>query len=560
MTITPRPDDLPRRAPEHVMRLERLGASHATRLSFMRVLLRRLRDEGWRFEKHLWDIDTAGVGRAVLCAHGPERSYALTAFAHDLPDEDRSDRVIATAWDATFALHDGVPGAEDLDRLAANVPLQEAGRVSEKELTLSRANRSARLFNHVVDSLAAGQQPDPERLAETGYLMRTTAVYGSAKFGAADRASIAPRPECAAPFQVEMLSVYLIRWFVVLLVEHLARAKGGDQAVALDPALAQGLGIGNSTGLGMAPFLINHPDLLDAWINARETAIARVRALPQANAGSVEKMRHIVARAQRLAESWTSAHPIQAPRVAALRKDLEHLSRHLSGTALQGVRPWDRLAHWAEQHLTVEGQEMTLSLMLEPHGALVDDLAGHLGAPDTGLHPIDGSVTIAATRTALETRYGWALAQDWQASGAQARIWYVSEEKLEPRLGERADEPLEPWEQPLAPARAMSDLYAALAGWAEERPVAELLLAHPEHRAALRRLQRLAALPYGEIRDNTISADLLPIDMLRTKLACFGATRFDPRSDRWVRITMFGGAPLPPDLHSAPRDDWALPG
>ena len=80
------------RDPREVMRLERLGASHATRLSFMRVLLRRLYDENWRFDVADWQIDSNGVGHAVLAAHGPERSYSLVAFAHDLPAEKRSDR------------------------------------------------------------------------------------------------------------------------------------------------------------------------------------------------------------------------------------------------------------------------------------------------------------------------------------------------------------------------------------------------------------------------------------------------------------------------------------
>jgi len=40
--------------------------------------------------------------------------------------------------------------------------------------------------------------------------------------------------------------------------------------------------------------------------------------------------------------------------------------------------------------------------------------------------------------------------------------------------------------------------------------------------------------------------------MLRCKLACFGASRFDPRSDRWVRISLFQNAPYPDDLHAEP--------
>ena len=203
-----------------------MGCSHPTRLSFLRTLLRRLGAEGWRIDRPAWEVDGAGVGHAVYRVRGPERTYALVAFAHDLPDAMRSDRVIATAWDATFTLFDGDPTQADIDRLRANVPLQEAGRISPRELTLARANRSVRLFAHVVEALAGGHQPDRSEVDATGYLMRTTAVYGSGKFGAADRADIAARPELAAPFQAEMLTVWLIRAFTVDIVEHLAAAAG----------------------------------------------------------------------------------------------------------------------------------------------------------------------------------------------------------------------------------------------------------------------------------------------------------------------------------------------
>ncbi|MFM9745459.1 hypothetical protein ACKI2C_48740, partial [Streptomyces brasiliscabiei] len=93
------------------------------------------------------------------------------------------------------------------------------------ELVLARANRSVRLFDHVVESLAAGRQPDAAALEATGYLMRTTAVYGNGKFGIADRARIADRPELEGPFRAEMLSVWLIRAFTVDLADHLAALK-----------------------------------------------------------------------------------------------------------------------------------------------------------------------------------------------------------------------------------------------------------------------------------------------------------------------------------------------
>ena len=64
----------------------------------------------------------------------------------------------------------------------------------------------------------------------------------------------------------------------------------------------------------------------------------------------------------------------------------------------------------------------------------------------------------------------------------------------------------------------------------------------------VRRAQLAARFPYAEIRDNLIAADLRPIDLLRCKLACFGADKFDPRSDRWLRICLFQDAPFPDEL------------
>ena len=65
-----------------------------------------------------------------------------------------------------------------------------------------------------------------------------------------------------------------------------------------------------------------------------------------------------------------------------------------------------------------------------------------------------------------------------------------------------------------------------------------------------RRVQQSATNPYAEIRDNLLAADMLPIDILRCKLAFFGASHFDPRSDKWVRISLFKGEPFPDDLNA----------
>lgn len=533
-----------------VMRLARMGSGHPTRLSFLRTLLRRLGSSAWQIDRPVWNVDANGVGHGVYRVKSEARTYSLVAFAHDLPDDMRSDRVIATAWDATFTLFDGDPKPADIARLAENVPYQEAGRISPKELTLARANRSVRLFKHVVDALSQGHQPDAEEIAAVGYLMRTTAVYGSGKFGASDRSDIAQRPELAAPFQVEMLTVWLIRAFTVDIVEHIAAAKGGDSAVTLDRGTRRRLGVGNSTGLGMAPFIVRHPVLLNNWMTARETALARVRAQVSAEADAIAGLNTALAAATLNAAEWHSEHPVQVTKLHDLRQDLDLITSKIATFDWTVPLAWNDLWMWGENTLTHEGQEALLALILEPHGELIDDLADQMGADEAASFRINGAMPVSDLRRILETDYAWALKIDFSTPENTARFWYVSEEKLEPRLGERATEDGATLEQPLCIARLVSELHDAVQSYDDTKSVAAFLLKHPEHRFAVRRVQIAADHAYAEVQDNLIAADMLPIDLLRCKLAYFGASQFDPRSDRWVRINLFAGAPFPDEIKS----------
>ena len=546
------------RPPSLVMRLERLGAAFQTRLSFMRSLLRRMAREGWRIERRRFDIDADGYGTAVYTVDTPARRYGFVGFTQPLDPAMRTDRVIAEAWDAAFVLYDGEPAPEEITRLRDNAPRQEAGRYAATDLVLSRANRSVRLFEHVAASLAAGHQPDPALLVSTGYLMRTTAVYGNGKFGLADRARYADRPELDEPFRAEMLTVYLIRAFTFDLVEHVARARGGERAVALDPGLKRMLGIGNATGLGMAPFLVSHPELIHNWFGAREAALARVRALDQATPAAAARFRALAARARAHVAEWRVEDNRQSAAIARLEVELDTLAGWLAATPgpLAAPRPWDGLWRRAEAAFSVEGQELLLSLLLEPHGNLVDDLAEGLAVAVE--QRLDPAMTVPALKRLIETHYGWALTIDFADPAADSHVWYYSEEKLEPRRGERRAEIGPAQEMAVAVARDVAALHAAILRHGDDS-LPSLLLRRPDLRHAARRVQAAATRPYAEIRDNLTGAGCRPVDLLRGKLAFFGAGKFDPKSELWTRITMYQGAPAPAELSVAAAEDWAFP-
>jgi hypothetical protein len=306
----------------------------------------------------------------------------------------------------------------------------------------------------------------------------------------------------------------------------------------------------------MAPFLINHPALLDRWITARETALARIRSVSSASKWPLLPV--LVRRAQKLVTSWNTTDVMQRERINALAVDLRKLSSKVDQGPSGGL-PYDVLYRWAEGGLDLEAQEMLVSLLVEPHGDLVDDLAETMSCDEDAEFAIDGRMTVGALVRLVEQSYRFALDTDFGAADAQARFWYVSEEKLEPRLGELHEEDGAEREQPLGIARDIADLYCVLLTRDRDERIASLLLQRPEFRHLVRRVQISARHPYAEVRDNLLSGDMRPIDLLRAKLACFGATRFDPKSDRWVRITMFQHAPLIDEIGRCHADDWVLP-
>ncbi len=548
-----RPAEAALRSPDHVMRLSRMGASFPTRLSFTRSLIRQLAREGASVTRPVWEMNDQGYGRAVYAVDLSGHTYSLIAFSNALDPSQRTDRVIAEAWDTGFALFDGVPEKDDLDRLQQNVPRQEAGRCSQRELVLSRANKSVRLFQHVVERLSEGRQPDVAMVDQIGYLMRTTAVYGNGKFGIADRGDIRDRPGMAHPFRAEMLTVWLIREFTHDLAEHVARCRAPERAVGLSDPIKRHLGIGNSTGLGMAPFLVNHPILLNNWMLVRETALARVLAVAGADDATQNAFVTLLARARNHLEDWNVADERQQARIVMLRSEATELGAVIGAGALRNAKPWARLmataADWSE-----EAQEFLVALMLEVHGDLIDGLTDCMSAPP--VPGLNAAMKLSELQALLEKHYGWALAVDFEQEGAKAQFWYTSEDKAEPRLGLRDEEDGADKEHPLDIARQVQSLSRAIVDAGPDQSVAEFLLARPDQRLMVQRAQAAPSHPYMEIRDNLIGRDCLPIDMLRCKLAFFGATRFDPRSDRWTRITLFQGAPTRHDLSDI---DWSFP-
>jgi len=542
------------RDPKFLMKLSKLGSFHQSKLSFLRSFLSEFKD--WKYSRDLFQLNDKGHGRAVYSFTKDKRTYSLICFANEIKDDERSDRVIATKWDAAFTLFDGIPSKEDIDRLNDNVPKQEVGRLSYKELTLSRANKSVRVLDHVVDSLSNGEQPNKEILSKVGYLYRTTAVYGSGKFGLADRFRIKNREEIRGPFRLEMMLVYLVRQFTFDQVNHIAKNKNPKLAVELDPAISRNLGIGNSTGLGMAPFIVNHPTLLNNWIHARETALKQIREIEQVSKNEIDIFYNCLIKSLKNITSWHTDSEFQKEKIKGLIEDLKKFIKFMKEDfKFQNSYQFNQIYNWSEENLNDECIEYIVSMMMEPYDNIVNPLITQMSSDEEEHFNIPVDRTIEDLRNILENKYSEILKIDFLKDENNQNFWFISKNKEEPRIGDRYIDEGSDLEQPLAIARDINKLYEAVFTKKNSSKIGKFLKDNNHLRHVVRRAFIAEKFPYSEIQDNTIGSKLVPIDMLRLKLSFFGAIKFDPRSDKWLRICMFQGAPLPSELGNF-DDKW----
>ena len=535
------------RDPNTIMKLSRLGSFHQSKLSFLRSFLNEFKD--WEYKQDLFNLDENGYGEAVYSFKKDRRVYSLVCFANHIKDEERSDRVIATKWDAAFTLHDGVPGKKDIERLKNEVPKQEVGRLSYKELTLSRANKSVRLFNHVTESLSQGLQPDLNLLSKVGYLYRTTAVYGSGKFGLADRFRIKNREEINGPFRLEMMLVYLVRQFTFDQVNHVAYHKNPKKAVKLDEQISKNLGIGNSTGLGMAPFIVNHPTLLNNWILSREIALKKIREIKDVNKKDSELFVDCVKKSLTNITSWNTDSEYQKNKINNLLKDVQKFLKFIENDFdFTREYPFNSIYEWLEQETCEECIEYVVSIMMEPYSEITEPLVKEMSSDEEKYFNIPAHRTVEDLRNIIEKKYPNILEINFEKKENNQNFWFISKNKEEPRLADRFEEHGSELEQPLSIARDIKKLYEILLVSKNSQTVSDFLIKNSDLRHIIRRVFIVEKFPYSEIQDNTIGKNIMPIDMLRLKLSFFGALKFDPRSDKWLRICMFQGAPLPHEL------------
>lgn len=548
------------RDPSELSTPDGLSAIKASRLSFLRILIQRMAAERWRITRQRFELDARGRGTAVYRIETAGTPLHFVIFSDELREEDRTDRIIANHYDGEAFLCFGELTEDRIQTQRDQFADFLYGRADIQTLGWTRVNRSGRMFDHVVDALANGRQPDLDRVVEAGYLLRNNGYWGNGRHGSVSFQGIPADEAVSLPYHADLLTLYLWRIFSHDLVDHVASMRS-ERAVSLHPALRRFIGVGNASGLGLIPFVIRHPQRIHCWVAAREQVIAKAKAqTAPADGPKAARLAEILNRAIAYFGEGIQVRPGIFAGSDRLVQDLKRLIDRLD--AMRGTwpaLPWRTLCDWAAANTHPEALETLQSALIEVHPELCADALSSMTHSIPGANDINPAQSADALKAALEDRYGWALALDLDAPHARRHFWYLSEDNLEPRHGVRGEDPKEEFETFVDVAGAIQRLYKAVEALPQDRTVDLLIFEQPDLRFALERVQATEAYPYGEVRANILAPDFEPCHLIRFLLTAYGMEKLDPQSRLWVRGTFLQGAPLPEDIAAGDEGDWIYP-
>lgn len=557
-----RPMPTPRMRPaELLMTPARLSVLQPSRISVTRLFMAKAIRERWSVKQLRWNIDDRARGTALYRIETGAMPFDFVVHSFEPKKEGRIGRIIGRAWDMMAALIEGPVSEADITNTGIEIPKLYAGRATPGTLVWARSNRSGRAFDHTVEALSKGQQPDVPTLADVCYLMRNTGLDGNGTFGTRSFRALESDHPLRRPLDAQMLCAYMMRVFSVDLVNHLAHCRS-PHAAELAPEIERFLGVGNGSALGLNFFVNNHPKLMHAFLSAREKAIVAAKSLP-ARAETFQRMLSLVDKAivfrreDRMTYERFVDSQLIATELTKIRAGLQELCD--TGT-LDGVRhalPLAALSGKYEGKVHDEAHETLLGLMTHLVPSLCDALAeGFAVDEEYGCEP---NMSLGHLRDLLRAEYGWAFKLDLASDDSRKYVWYKSATAEEPRRGAR-EELGDVHNLGLDLPRLIVTLDAELAARPSQMTIARFLTEKPELRSIAARVQTLSGYEYHSPHMNMMGEEFVPSDITRFINICIhGLDKPRDYLHRSLRGVIYQGAPTAEDLRNGAAPDWFLP-
>lgn len=545
-----------------VMAPRRAGAACAGALSFSRSAMNELVRRRARVERLRTNLDADGRGEVLYKLACAGRTFHFFVISNQVAESQKIDRNVGANWDAMAVLCQGPWTTEREAYFRREIPKQRSGRADYDTLVCIRGNRSGRLFERVVESLAAGRQPDLRQLAQVGYILRTTAFIGNGQLGTLPLDGYDSDHPLRQPYHAQICAAFMLREYVFDLVDHMARSRN-KEAVRLAPAYRRYLGIGNSAATGLIPFIVNHPHIIHRWTLTYETALAQAKSrdIGPESPQLICFMTLLEKAARYFAEDRRDGGGIFMP-TASIAGELQTASaimhKAMASSSTGSPRlSWEWFIRWAREALDSETVEVLNALILESYPDIVETHSRAFKAEEA--FRLDSAMSAGTLKALLSKNYGWAL-DGHDSEAADHYFWYRSKAApLDVRRGIRGRLPAVEFETAMDVWRMARQLNKHLATVDDADLVADILHTWPELRFIVERIQSLAGCRYSELRENYLARDFNPFAPIRFVLSFYGMEKFEAATPKSVRGALLQGAPIAEDVAAGRDGTWPFP-
>lgn len=547
--------------PERVMDPRRLGALQPSRLSASRALVNTMIREGWTIEQDYLELDARGNGRTRYTVKTPAGCVTFLGWLNQPVAGNRTGRIVGTSWDMIGSLIDGEATDEQVQHTEREIHKLYEGRAPEGTLVWFRSNQSLRIFQHVRESLASGQQPDAAAIKKVGYLMRNTGLDGNGTFGTVSFKAIPADHPLATSYFAQMLAAYLMRELSVDVVEELARLDNPQAAVRLSKETRSVIGVGNGSALGLVMFVYNRPKLINAYLSAYLDALQHVLTEP------IETNDPRFTHLERLLDRAISYRTLEDTQYRVFAGSKEHAAdlRRIR-TVIRAARRGEidredgetllASAHRAIRNRVSPDAEASLnSLLLELVPEYCDQLVRDRLVFDETLL-LDPTTAVSQVLHSVEQRFGWAVKLPLNDEEHRDRVFYQSRAAEEPRSGPRQEAPEAHEVVPGYPVK-VRELRAELLKRAGDEPIGLLLTQRPDLEYITRLVLSLSNQPYAVPHADPHDSDFVPAWVIRLMNSFIhGLDRTEDYLNRNILGLIFEGAPFRDELADADPSGW----
>jgi hypothetical protein len=546
------------RRPDECMTPSALNAQKATRLSFTQLLAQRMIAERWQFSKERVEFDAEGRGWLVYqIDFGKYQStYIAQSFQPSGEPNENLGRRAGAKRDVFGTLFLSKVSAERIDEELRMVAPRDSStmRARSDVLGWTPGSRSHRIFDDVVAALVEGNQPAPEVIRRSGYLIRNGGFIASGRAGTISYGGIPDDHPLKAPYFADLFGLLMLRAVGEDLVNGIAAARS-PKAAKLSEGLATFFGVGNASGQGMCVALQRWPQWLSTWVLVREFCLARAN-LMSASKGS-KAHAQLLDLVGRGASYYEFVMPDSEEFMVPHKQIADNL-RIIESWIRDDIQAtsWGDLTIRIRENFDSETAEAFNALLIEVYPEFADDVAAYIPIGMSIERDYSPEMTVAKFRSQYLSDYAWELSQDLGLSSTRQHFWYHSADNGEQRRGERIIDPHEQFESFIDHFGILQRLAAILSVYPDDTPMGLVVADHPELAFAAARVETMAHRPYKEVHGNLLHKDFSPAHLIRFYLAVLGLETTYPMSIRYVPGVLFQGFPRWQQVMSGTQSDW----